>query len=104
MNLLDKLSEICKSSKDIKLINEILELHNFSNIIVIHNITEKAKDLGITRSKLNELFKRSVDKGFMRKIGTGIYFINPFIFVGRRVKSNELRELAQLEWGKLTTS
>ena len=36
--------------------------------------------------------------GFVRKVGVGLYFIDPYTFTGRRMRSNVSRELAQQRW------
>jgi len=97
MDLLAKMEETCKSPKDIRILNLLLDKHDSENKIRIDNVTNLAKELNISRSKLNELLKRWTNSYLLYKLDKGVYFINPFIFVGRRLRSNRLREAAQHE-------
>jgi len=101
MDLLFKMEAICKSPKDINILNMLLDTHDNENKIRIDNITNLAKDIGISRSKLNSLLKKCVDTDLFRKLDRGIYFINPYIFIGRRVRSNKDRESCQAQWNRV---
>ena len=98
MNLFDTMSKVCKSSTDIEVFNALTEMHNSSNEIVILNISSLAKQLKVSRAKLNTILKGLETEGFLHKYVSGHYLINAYIFVGRRVKSNTLREKAQKAW------
>ncbi len=98
MDLLTTMANTCKSPKDIHILNQLIDTVYSDNTIRIDNISKLATDLGVARSKLNTLLKAFEDDGFFKKLDAGIYMVNPFTFVGRRVKSNELREEAQLRW------
>ena len=98
MDLLTKMAETCKSPKDITILNQLLDTADKYNTIRIDNIAAKAKEYDVARSKLNALLKAFEDVELFRKLDKGIYLVNPFVFMGRRVKSNELREAAQLSW------
>ena len=104
MDLLTTMAQTCKSPKDINILNQLLDTVYSDNIIRITNVSKFATELGVARSKLNTLLKAFEDEGFFKKLDTGIYVVNPFTFVGRRVKSNELREAAQLRWLELTST
>lgn len=98
MDLLNVLSKICKSPKDLNIMNNLLEEANSEGKIVIPNISAKSKEFSIARSKLNEILKNAVKNNFFCKLDKGVYFINPFIFIGKRVRSNEMREALQKTW------
>jgi len=100
MDLLTALSKICKSPKDIQIINGLLDESNSDGEIVITNITKKSEEFLIARSKLNEILNRAVKENFLFKKDKGVYLINPYIFIGKRVRSNEMREKLQTSWTK----
>jgi len=103
MDFLDTLEAICRSSKDIGIVNNLLELHGKDNILRVSNgIGNYSKKIGISRQKLSDVLKRMENLNLVYKLDIGVYFINPFIWIGRRVKSNELRENCQIEWESLT--
>ena len=102
MDLFTIMEITCKSSKDISIINHLTEMVGKDNIIRIDNITELAKDFSISRVKLTTFLKLLADNKFTYKLDKGVYLVNPFIFVGRRVNSNKLREAAQAKWEKIT--
>lgn len=104
MDLLNILSKVCKSPKDLDIINELLEEADFEGRIVITNISNKAKQLNIARSKLNNILSNAIKTNFFFKLDTGVYFVNPFIFIGKRVRSNEQREFLQKEWKRVNKS
>lgn len=101
MDLFNVMEQVCKSSKDITITNQLTEMVSKENEIRIDNISQLAAKFGIARSKLNSILKNYVDAGFMHKLDRGVYMVNPTIFVGRRVRSNLLREAAQLKWDQL---
>lgn len=101
MDLFDIMGKICKSGKDNNLLGTLMHKVTEDNRLKFENISHGAKELGIARSKLNDFLKRMCDVRPERlaiKIDTGIYFINPFIFTGKRTRSNKLREELQDEW------
>lgn len=100
VQLLNSMEKICKSPKDIRLLNCLLDKINTDGFIVISNMAGFAKELEVSRSKLNELFKRGEETGFFKKEGTGVYRVNPFVFIGKRTRSNADRERLQIEWGR----
>ena len=103
MDVFTVMSQVCKSSKDIEIFNILVELHNSENKIVITNITALAKECGVGRNKLTLLLKRLEEEGFLYKFSAGVYLINGFMYVGKRVNSNQLRENAQKEWNKMNS-
>ena len=98
MQLLRVMEEVCKSPKDIKILNVLLDMAGSDNKIRIDNITSLASELGVSKVKFTLLLKSLQEADFFMKLDRGIYFVNPFVWIGRRAKSNELRESAQLEW------
>ena len=101
MDLLTTMANTCKSPKDINVLNQLLDTVDNSNIIRISNISKLAVDMEVSRSKLNALLKAFEEDHFFKKLDIGIYMVNPFIFIGKRVRSNELREAAQIHWTEL---
>ena len=101
MDMFTLMEKTCKSSKDISIINSLTEKADFENKIRIDNISNFAKELEISRVKLTKFLKLLTDNNFLYKLDVGIYLINPFLFVGRKVNSNEKRESAQKEWERL---
>ena len=101
MTLFNIMEKVCKSSKDISLTNKLIEMVSKENEIRIDNITELSKNFSVVRSKLNALLKAYETNNFLYKLDRGVYLVNPFIFVGRRVRSNKLREAAQMKWDSL---
>ena len=103
MDLLTTMANTCKSPKDITILNQLLDTVANDNTIRIANISKLAMSMGIARSKLNTLLRAFEEDHFFKKLDIGVYMVNPFIFVGKRVRSNELREAAQIHWTDLTT-
>ncbi len=95
---LTRMSKACKSSKDISIFKYILDGININNIVIIDNISKLAIEMDISRQKLTDMLKLLEEVSLIKKIDRGIYMINPFIFVGKRVRTNALREKAQTNW------
>jgi len=98
MDLLTVMEKTCKSPKDISILNQLLDTVDSENKIRIDNIKELAIKLNVARSKLNALLKAFENYTLFYKLGKGVYMVNAFIFVGKRVNSNALRETAQKTW------
>lgn len=98
MDLFSVMEQTCSSPKDISLLNVITDMADHENVIRIENISKLAETCIVSRVKLTKFLKNQTDVGFFRKLDRGVYMINPFILVGRRVISNALRESAQLRW------
>lgn len=101
MDLFSIMEKTCKSSKDISVLNILLETADDQNKIRIDNISKLSEELSISRVKLTKFLKILVDNRLLNKLDTGIYLVNPLVFVGRRVRSNKLREEAQSQWEQL---
>lgn len=102
MDLFSVMEHTCTSPKDIALLSLVTDMADKENIIRIDNISKLAETSNVSRVKLTTFLKNQVDASFFYKLDRGVYMINPFILVGRRVKSNELREAAQIKWEALT--
>jgi len=98
MTFLEVLTKTCKSSKDIEIVNFILDKQKSDGNIYIPNITKEAENMDISRSKLNKILKELLNNNLLYKKEKGIYLVNPFIFIGKKVRSNEAREKLQQEW------
>ena len=101
MDFLGTLEVVCKSSKDINIVNNLLELHDNNNYIRLSNISDYARNIECSRQKLTDILKRMQNSNLIYKTDRGIYMINPYIWIGRRIRSNKLREEAQLQWTKI---
>lgn len=103
MNLFELQEKICKSSTDIKIFRILLENADRYNETRI-NVTKLSKELNISRRKLTNFLKlalntkSSEDESLLLKLDIGIYFVNPFIFSSKSMRSNKLREQAQEKW------
>ena len=102
MDLLRILAKVCKSPKDLNLMNVLLDESTSEGYIVIANIKAKAETLKVARSKLNSILSVAVKEHLLFKTDKGTYFINPYIFIGKRVRSNQVREALQRKWTELT--
>ena len=102
MDLLTVLAKVCKSPKDLNLMNTLLDESTSDGQIVIINISTRAVELGVARSKLNSVLSTATKEHFLFKVDKGVYAINPYIFIGKKVRSNEVRERLQKEWAALT--
>jgi len=100
MTLLEIMSKTTKSPKDIEILNHLLNTADRYNEVRIESITALAKELDVGRTKLTVLLKAFQDEDFFYKISRGVYVVNSFVWVGKRVNSNELREQAQIKWNK----
>lgn len=100
MQLLTVMERTCTSPKDIKILNVLLDMAGSDNKIRIDNITSLASELGVSKVKFTLLLKSLQEADFFMKLDVGVYFVNPFVWIGRRVKSNELRESVQTDWTK----
>lgn len=84
--------------------NMLLDESNSDGQIVIINISAKAEEFGVARSKLNNILSTATKEHFLFKVDKGVYSINPYIFIGKKVRSNEVRERLQKEWATLTNN
>ena len=98
MTLLEIMSKTTKSPKDIEVLNYLLSMADRYNEIRLNSISGLAKELKIGRTKITILLKSFEDEDFFKKLDKGVYFVNPFIWVGRKCNSNKLREEAQIRW------
>lgn len=104
MNYMNTLAKVCKSSKDIEIVGELINQADYNNDISIAPLTEFAKEYGIGIEALKKLLQRTVQEGLFHKIGTGYYMLNPYIIMGKKLTSAsyDIQELTQIRWRKLT--
>ena len=100
MDLFTIMADLCRSPKDIQILNSLTDKLDKENTLRIDNISNLAKELGVSRPKLTMFLKSMEDYSFADKLDRGIYFVNPYVFVGKRVNSNKLREELQEKWVK----
>lgn len=98
IDLLNVMAEVCKSSKDIKTLNSLLDLATDNNSLEITTVTALASSLEVPRTTLSTLLTSLVKADLLRKESSKLYHFNPFIFIGKRVRSNEVREALQSKW------
>jgi hypothetical protein len=98
IDLLTVMANVCKSSKDIATFNKLLDLANGDNALEFDSVTSLAAQLEIPRPTLSLMLSALVREQFLYKETTKKYSINPFMFTGKRVRSNEQRENLQSQW------
>lgn len=103
-NTFKAISEACRSSADITILGEILERTDIQNEVLLHNLTEWAAQLNVSRKHLNTLLTRAEDAALLYKLDTGHYMLNPYKIMGAKASSAgyEIQELAQVRWKELT--
>ena len=101
MDLFSVMERTCTSPKDISLMSIITDMADCENVIRIDNIAKLAEECNVSRVKMTTFLKNQVDAQFFAKLDRGVYMINPYILVGRRVRSNALREQAQTKWEQI---
>jgi hypothetical protein len=101
MDLLTVMELTCKSSKDIRLFNNITESVDSTGRIRFDSIKATAEKFEVSREKLTRFLKLLTENNFTVKLDKGVYMVNPFIFIGKRIRSNADRETLQAEWNEL---
>lgn len=89
-------SKLCRSSKDILIFGHLFKKVDKENELRV-NITKFCEQHNYTRSRVNKMLQESIEVGFTKKMGRGIYLVNPFIFKGKGC-SNQTIEKLQKEW------
>lgn len=97
MDLFTVQAQICKSSKDITLFADILDKMDIDGNTRISNISKFSKDHNVSRRKTTDILNRmcSTEPELLIKIDTGVYRINPYLYMGKKIRSNEIREQLQ---------
>ena len=105
MTFLDMLTRIIRSAKDLEAVHTVLSKANSENTIYL-NVTNTAKEIGISRSSLNRILKDCEKENLFLKPESGKYVVNPYVWIGMRTRSNKLRAKLQKDWSTLhsTTS
>lgn len=103
-NTFKSLSEVCRSSRDIEILGEILERTDITNKILLPNLSELAEEFNISRQHLNTLLNRAEDANLLYKINTRHYMLNPYKIMGAKASScdYETQEMIQVSWKELT--
>ena len=104
MELLTKLSEVAKSSKDITILNSVIHQADTKNEIKIMSMSKFSTAVDCSREVLTRLLKRAVYADLLYKIDSGHYLLNPFVLMGNGLSSRkkELQVEAQVRWRELT--
>lgn len=92
------LSTIISSPAQLALVGRLLDMVDADNRLVIMNQTKLADKFECGRKTLATILAKLEKSELAVKETTGIYHINPYIFIGKRTRSNEAREQLQLEW------
>lgn len=104
MELFNILSEVAKSGQDNRLIGNILSIADKVNEVHIHNMTELAEELGVSRESLKKLMSRATEYNLLYKINTGHYIVNPYVIMskGLTAAGYATQEAVQVRWIELT--
>ncbi len=98
MDFVTVIEKTCKSPKDIYTFKQLNEEADKENIIRFENITKFAKRINVDRKRMTMMLKKLREVNYLLKMDVGVYFINPFIFIGRKTRSNAEREHIQELW------
>jgi len=83
------------------LFNNITESVDSTGRIRFDSIKATAEKFEVSREKLTRFLKLLTENNFTIKLDKGVYMVNPFIFIGKRIRSNADRETLQAEWNEL---
>jgi len=98
MDFTSALASVATTPNQMYLLGALLDSADCDNKIVIINQRKLAEQLGASTSMLKTLLKKLADSKLAIKTDTGVYVINPFIYIGKRTRSNEARESLQSYW------
>lgn len=73
-----------KSPLDFKILSHIKKNVNAENQFM-GSLPEIAKATGTSKDKMSKFIKKLVEVGFLHRIRTSVYMINPYVFVGNGV-------------------
>ena len=89
---------VATSIKQLEIVAYLLDSIDADNKLVIMNQTKLADRIGCGRKTLSTILSNLAKSELAVKEDTGLYHINPYIYIGKRTRSNEAREQLQLEW------
>ena len=98
MDFFEAQEQICKSSKDITILKEMLLWSSKSAIF--NNITGFATKYSHPTATVNRLLKRARDVGLFAKVRRGEYMVNPYTITPTWLRGKDLESL-QSEWDRL---
>jgi len=96
---------VCKSSQDILILARLMTNANHMNEIMLQSLVASAEQWGISIDMLTRLLTRAVASDLFHKMGTGHYFVNPFLYMSKAAvgESNyKQQELVQARWRETT--
>lgn len=104
MTFMKALTKICKSSKDIEILGELINQADYNNDVHIPSLKDFANKYGIGIESLKKLLQRATQELLFHKIGTGYYMVNPHIIMCVKLTSAgySIQELAQIRWRTIT--
>jgi len=98
MEFTKAITEIATTPRQGKILSSLLDMVDADNRLVIINQTKLAAKLDCSRDMLKGILKRLSGSDLAVKEDRGLYHINPFIYIGKRTRSNEAREGLQDNW------
>jgi len=98
MNFTQAITTIATTAKQGIVLAELLDMVDADNRLVILNQAKLARKLSVSRELLKGVVRRLGESELARKVDIGLYYINPFIFIGKRTRSNAAREALQMDW------
>ena len=102
MDLIDAISEVTRSSKEVKMFGVLFSNLDSQNCLNI-NVSKFCRETGYARTTVSRILKDAIDCEFAIKIEKGKYFINPFIVRGTSFRSNKNFESVQKKWEELSS-
>lgn len=94
----EALMSIVKSNKDLEILLYIRDMFTYARIENIISPTDISKDIGVAKSKVDDIIKRTVESNLIFKVSRGVYRLNPFMYLPYRCNAEELQQ----EWKELT--
>jgi len=83
---------VINSNKDLRLFNWITNEFTYSSSV--GSIVYSRCSIDISSSAFGRMVRKLVEVGYLKKVGRGLYKLNPFIYVPYRANATELQE----EW------
>lgn len=98
MDFTTALGTVATSVKQLGVIAMLLDMIDSDNRLLILNQVTLSKELECSKKVLSTILSNLAKSELAVKENKNIYHINPYIYIGKRTRSNEAREQLQLEW------
>lgn len=104
MDLLQMMSEITKSSKDILILKSIIKETDIANEIKLVNVEKFAVKANTSVESLRKVLTRACEIGLLHKLDTAYYMLNPFVLLSQGLTfAKDGRQFdVQVRWRELT--